>query len=141
MTNDEFQSGFFDYLVDFSHNNPDQSQFPSVTFLHKELGTSVTRLLDQLEVTRALELIDLRLRTCIKLRPSTFTKVVWQSLTYAISIDRQLSDLLADLREYVELAYWYEAAGSLATEDKSNLNKLIFPAYYKIEGKSYDDSA
>jgi len=134
MTNKEFPSELLNYLVEFRRKNPDQNQLPSLIVLGNELGTSVARLREQLEVAKALGLVEVKPRTGIKLRPYTFTNAVWQSLSYAIHSDRHYFDVFADLRKHIELAYWHEAVSVLTQEDKSKLNELLSLAFKKLRG-------
>jgi DNA-binding FadR family transcriptional regulator len=134
MLNYEFPSELFRYLVKHVKENPGSIQLPSINELSKELGISIARLREQLEVVKALGLVEIRPRTGIKIHPYSFQAAVWQSLSYAIHIDHKYFDMFADLRKHIELTFWEEAVSALTVEDKIELNGLISKAYQKLRG-------
>lgn len=131
-------SEFLEYLVAFAQNNqdaPDSTQIPSLTTISKELGISVAALREQLEVAKALGLVEVRPRTGIRLLSYTFTPAIRQSLAYAIQIDSRHFEEFADLRNQVEAAYWAKAVRSLTPEDHRMLQDLVSQAWRKLKGQ------
>jgi DNA-binding FadR family transcriptional regulator len=127
-------SEFFNYLTTHAQENPGEAQLPSLNQLSSRLNISVARLREQLEVAKALGLVEVRPRTGIKRLPYTFTQAVWQSLTYAIEIDPVLFEDFGDLRKQVELAYWREATRALTPADLADLSELVDQAVGKLRG-------
>ena len=78
-------SEFLRYLA--SRDGADNGDFPSLTDLSSELGVSVASLREQLEVARALGLVEVKPRVGIRRLPFTFLPAVRQSLGYAIALD------------------------------------------------------
>jgi DNA-binding FadR family transcriptional regulator len=107
-------------------------RIPPLTELAQELGVSVASLREQLEVARALGLVEVRPKTGIRRLPFTFRPGVEQGLAYAIAVDAQNFGLYADFRKHVEEAYWYEAVEQLQEEDRAQLRSLISSAKEKL---------
>jgi DNA-binding FadR family transcriptional regulator len=126
------QSEFMRYLA--AHPQAEES-LPPLTALSAELGVSVASLREQLEVARALGLVDVRPRTGIRRLPFTFLPAVRRSLSYAIALDQNYFEMFADLRQNVEAAYWHEAVGKLNNEDHARLKSLVERAWRKLDGR------
>ena len=125
-------SEFMRYLS--SHEEAEAQGLPALTELSRELGVSVASLREQLEVARALGLVEVKPRTGMRRLPYTFRSAVSQSLGYAIRLGRQNFDLYADLRRHLETAYWHEAVRLLTLEDHTELNRLVTRAWEKLRG-------
>lgn len=124
-------SEFLRYLA--SHEQTEQS-LPALTALSRELGVSVASLREQLEVARALGLVEVRPRTGIRRQPYNFLPAVRQSLQYALALDKGSFIAFADLRRHIETAYWHEAVALLTPEDHAALKALVARAWDKLRG-------
>jgi DNA-binding FadR family transcriptional regulator len=129
----ESLSEFLRYLAAHHH---DETSLPALTDLGRELGISVASLREQLEVARALGLVEVRPRTGIRRLPYSFLPAVRQSLGYAMSLDQNSFEAFADLRKHVEAAYWHEAVQQLTADDQSHLQSLMERAWNKLNGTS-----
>lgn len=129
----ESLSEFLRYLA--AHQQ-DETGLPALTDLGRQLGISVASLREQLEVARALGLVEVRPRTGIRRLPYSFLPAVRQSLGYAMSLDENSFETFADLRKHVEAAYWHEAVQQLTAEDQSYLQSLMERAWSKLNGAS-----
>jgi DNA-binding FadR family transcriptional regulator len=127
-------SEFMRYLA--KHDVPEAQGLPALTELSRELGVSVSSLREQLEVARALGLVDVRPRVGMRRLPYTFRPAVRQSLTYALTLDETQFQKYADLRNHIEFAYWEEAVGKLTEEDKLELKALVARAREKLNRRS-----
>ena len=125
-------SEFLQYLVAYGAGGGDPQQLPPLNQLSEELGVSLSRLREQLEVARALGLVEVRPRTGIRRLPYTFSPAVWHSLSYALELDRANFDAFSGLRDNLEAAYWYEAAALLNPDDVQYLQNLIESAWQKL---------
>ena len=135
MTNQRFESEFFDYLIASELNGENKSdRLPSLNTLSQELGVSVARLREQLEVAKALGFVEVRPRTGIRRLPYSFKPAISQSLSYAITIDPAQFLAFALLRRQVELAFWNEAVRALTPEDHQELQDLMEKALEKLNG-------
>lgn len=109
-------------------------RLPSLNDLSDQLGMSVSRVREQLEVARALGWVEVRPRTGIRRLPYSFLPAMRQSLNYAIALDRSYFEQFSDLRNQVEAAYWHKAVAMLSPEDIEELQGLIERAWYKLRG-------
>ncbi|MBV6395730.1 MAG: hypothetical protein HFACDABA_01311 [Anaerolineales bacterium] len=124
-------SEFLHYLA--SHEQTDQP-LPALATLKQELGVSVASLREQLEVARALGLVEVKPRTGIRRQPYSFFPAVRQSLQYAIALDKNNFIAFADLRRHIEAAYWHEAVQRLTADDHNALQSLVTRAWDKLRG-------
>lgn len=131
MLRDRHLSEFLQYLA--SHEQTEQS-LPALTTLSQELGVSVASLREQLEVARALGLVEVKPRTGIRRQPYNFFPAVRQSLRYALALDKNNFIAFADLRRHIETAYWHEAVRLLTPEDHAALKSLAARAWEKLRG-------
>jgi len=106
---------------------------PSLKKLSEKLGMSVSTLREELQVARALGLVDVKPRIGIKCLSYSFTPSVLISLAYAVSIDTQNFRQFSDLRNHIEASYWYQAVSNLTSDDIEGLNSIIETANKKLD--------
>jgi len=116
------------------HEEAEAQGLPALTELSRELGVSVASLREQLEVARALGLVDVRPRTGIRRLAYTFRPAVHLSLGYALTLDESQFQKYSELRNHVEDAYWDEAVRKLTEADKQELLALLERAQEKLSG-------
>lgn len=109
-----------------------ENKLPSLNELSRELGVSVASLREQLEVARALGLVEVRPRLGTRRRAYSFTPAVRQSLRYALALNDEHFRKYSELRNHVESAFWYEAVEKLTSEDKEELRALVARAWEKL---------
>lgn len=129
-------SEFMQYLSTHqgAANGDHGDRLPALADLSKQLGVSVAALREQLEVARAIGLVEVRPRTGIRRLPYSFLPAVRQSLSYAITMDWEYFMAFADLRNHIEAAYWAEAVSQLTTQDQQELQLLVQQAWEKLRG-------
>ena len=133
--NHNLDSEFFDFLVtSILEGDNDTDRIPSLSTLSKELGVSVARLREQLEVAKALGFVEVRPRTGIRRLPYSFTPAIWQSLSFVIAIEPDQFMSFAVLRRQIELAFWNQAVQSLTNQDLVILKDLMKRAFQKLNG-------
>ncbi len=123
---------FLRYLASLDLKESTGDRIPSLNDLSSELGVSVARLREQLEVARALGFVEVRPRTGIRRLPYSFLPAARQSISYAIEMDRANFDAFSDLRNHIEAAYWVEAVERLEPADLVELQRLIARAWEKL---------
>lgn len=126
-------SEFFRYLLEYT--GTEEARLPAIKQLSGELGLSISTLREQLEVAKALGLVDVRPRLGIRPRPYSFTPAVDASLCYAIEYDRSYFEDFVDLRRHLELAYFPQAVDLLKEEDLQELRRLVASAWNKLRGR------
>jgi DNA-binding FadR family transcriptional regulator len=107
---------------------------PPLADLSRELGISVAALREQLEVARALGLVEVRPRTGMKRLTYSFTPAIRQSLGYALALNNDHFEKYSELRSHIESIYWDEAVCKLTDDDKKELKTLIERAWEKLRG-------
>jgi DNA-binding FadR family transcriptional regulator len=114
-----------------------ENGLPPMTDLCQELGIGLAALREQLEVARALGLVDVRQRKGTRRKPFSFTPAVRQSLTYALALNNGHYEEFSDLRNHLEAAYWDEAVSKLTDQDKRELQELVAQARGKLQGTQW----
>lgn len=128
----EMISDFLKYLASCEQHN--QERIPPLTQLSQQLGISTASLREQLEVARALGLVEVRPRTGIRRLPYTFRPAVLTSLAYSVCIDPESFKSYSDFRQHIEAAYWYQAVSLMTPEDHAYLRELVDDAIEKLHG-------
>ncbi len=123
-------SKFIEYIAKESCSGTEK--LPSLIDLSQQLGMSVSTLREELQVARALGLVDVKPRTGIRCLPYSFTPAVSKSLAFAVSLDKKMFRQFSDLRNHIEASYWYQAVSSLSAEDIEDLNKTVASAVIKL---------
>ena len=123
-------SEFLHYLA--THEDAENG-LPTLSELSQELGVGVAALREQLEVARALGLVEVKPgRGGTRRRSFSFTPAIRQSLGYALALGDEHFQKYADLRNHVESAYWHEAIHKLTEADKLTMQGLIERAKEKL---------
>ncbi len=125
-------SEFVRYLAENGRSTAER--LPALSDLSLELSVSVASLREQLEVARALGMVEVRPKTGIRPLPYSFRPAVMQSLAYAVLLDPNYFQEYSDLRNHIEASYWHQAAGLLDAGDIANLRRLILQARQKLHG-------
>jgi DNA-binding FadR family transcriptional regulator len=125
-------SPFLSYLAGHFQ---DGERLPPLSAISQELGISQAALREQLEVARALGVVEVRPKTGIRKLPYTFTPAVLKSLRFAMAEDANNFGAFAELRNQVEAAFWFQAVERLTVEDHDALNCLIKRAEEKLNGR------
>lgn len=121
---------FLHYLLHQAYQPGDR--LPSLTELSGQIGISVGKLREQMEVVRMLGLIEASPKRGIIRTKYEFLPAVQLSLLTALEIDRHYFDAFSNLRSHLELAYWDEAVVRLTEEDKAELCALVEAAKQKL---------
>jgi len=111
-----------------------ESSLPALNGLSRDLGISLAALREQLEVARALGLVDVKPRIGTRRRPFSFAPAVRQSLMYALALNDGHFDQFAELRNHLEVGFWDEATRKLTAEDEVELKALVARAREKLNG-------
>lgn len=131
MAND-LDNDFLSYLAD--HADAPGSQLPPLTELSQELGISISKLREQMEVARALGFVDIRPRTGIQTRPYSIFPGLRISLRYGLASGMASFQEIKDLREHLETCFWKQAVLSLRQEEKTKLQSLVHKAWSMLRG-------
>ena len=130
MTTPRIDSGFLGYL--FNREVQPGDRLPPLNDISAEMGISVGKLREQLEVARMLGLIEASPRRGISCTEYDFRPAVSLSLLAAIAFNRKHFDAFSSLRVHLETAYWHEAIHALIDDDKVHLRALVATALDKL---------
>ncbi len=131
MTTNDHSPAFLEFLA--AHFQ-DGERLPSLAQISREMGISIAALREQLEVARALGLVEVRPKTGIRRLPYTFLPAVLQSLRYATGVNAENFRLFAELRTHIEASYWYQAVALLTPQDLAELMSLVQRAEARLAG-------
>jgi DNA-binding FadR family transcriptional regulator len=134
MASIDLDSDLLNYIV--RHGFEAGDRLPTITELQEadHLGVSASKVREQLEVARALGLVEVRSKTGMRLKPYTFTPAVRLSLFYALSIDPHTFEQFTILRNHVEVAFWHEACALITDDDKATMRLCVDKAREKLNG-------
>jgi len=132
MNLNELDSDFLRHLIGKGYQPGDR--VPALNELSDQMGISVGKLREQMEVARTLGLVAVRPKLGIRLEPYDFLPAVRFSLLFALATDPNLFDSFSELRKHVESAFWFEAVALLTDQDKSDLQDLMRTAWTKLSG-------
>jgi DNA-binding FadR family transcriptional regulator len=126
------ESDLLNYIVKQGFQPGDR--LPTISELQDpdNLGISVSKVREQLEVARALGLVDVRSKTGTRLKEYSFTPTVRLSLFFALATDLRYFEMFSELRTHLEVAFWHEACGLLTDADKTQLRAYIDAANSKL---------
>lgn len=134
MNLNELDSDFLRYIVSQGHQPGDRVK--ALSELSAEMGISVGKLREQMEVARTLGVVEVRPRTGIRLEPYDFLPAVRLSLLFALATDSRYFEPFGALRNHIEASFWHEAVALLTEQDKRDLQDLIRSAWAKLSGPS-----
>jgi DNA-binding FadR family transcriptional regulator len=126
----QLDSELLNYVIEQGFSAGDR--LPSLTDLSEEIGISVGKLREQLEVARMLGLVEASPRRGITRTEYSFLPPVRLSLLTALAMDRHAFDLFSGLRIHLETAYWDEAVALLTAQDFEDLRALVNSAKRKL---------
>ena len=133
MVSMKLDSNFLNYLVE-NQINPGE-KLPSLNEIGGELGISVGKLREQLEVARNLGLVSVRPRVGIHRQQFTIAPALLQSVLFGLATNEASFEQYGRLRRAVEASFWYDAVKLLTTEDKEALKTIVAKAWDKLRGQ------
>jgi DNA-binding FadR family transcriptional regulator len=134
MLRERFSPELSEFLHYLATHEEVENGLPSLKNLSLELGVSLASLREQLEVARALGLVEIKPRLGMRRRNYSFTPAVRQSLGYALTLNNEHFRKYAELRNHVESAFWHQAVCKLTESDKQELRNLVARAWEKLRG-------
>jgi DNA-binding FadR family transcriptional regulator len=126
----ELDSDLLKYLVD-NHVEPGD-RVPTLNEISAELGLSVGKLREQLELARTLGFVSVRTRKGIQREPFNFKPAVLISLLFSLGTGETSFNQFSELRQAIEKSMWHEAVTHLTNQDKQDLHKIVDQAWQKL---------
>lgn len=128
----KLDSPFLRYLIDLGACPGDR--LPALADISRELGVSIGKLREQLEVARSLGLVSVRPRLGIQREPFNFAQSLLNSVLFSQAMGESTFEQYSRLRQVVEVGFWDEAVRLLTVEDKEKLRLLVSQAWTKLRG-------
>jgi DNA-binding FadR family transcriptional regulator len=131
----DLDSDLLEYIIQAGFAPGDR--LPTINELQSDehLGISISKVREQLEVARALGLVEVKSKTGMKMRSYSFTPAVRLSLFFALAQDQRNFELFGEVRNHMEVAFWNEACARLEDEDKRVMRDCLDKAHAKLNGK------
>lgn len=125
-------SDLLNYII--KQNIQPGEKLPTINELKEsdKLGISVGKVREQLEVARAMGLVDVRSKVGMTLRPYSFAPIARLSLLYALARDPRTFDQISDLRTHIEFVFWHQACETLQPDDFDTMQVCIEMAEKKL---------
>jgi DNA-binding FadR family transcriptional regulator len=135
MADIDLDSDLLEYIVQEGFQPGDR--LPTINELQADerLGISISKVREQLEVARALGLVEVKSKTGMKMKSYSFTPAVRLSLFFALAQDQHSFELFGEVRNHIEVAFWSEACALLQDEDKQIMRDCLEKARAKLNGK------
>jgi len=129
----KLDSDFIKYLID-NHIEPGD-RLPTLSEISAELGISVGKLREQLEVARSLGLVSVKTRTGIQREAFDFAPAVLIALLFSLGTGETQFAQFSALRQAIETNMWHEAVICLTPADKAEMRYLVEEAWRKLRGQ------
>ncbi|NDJ76908.1 MAG: FadR family transcriptional regulator [Chloroflexi bacterium] len=124
------ESGIMRYIVE--HQLQPGDRLPTITQLSQELGVSVSKVREELEVVRTLGLVQVKPRTGTQVQEFEFGPTAAIAVLYALGLDRAHFHAFSELRKHLEFSFWHEAVQHLTPDDITDLRQLVACATTKL---------
>jgi DNA-binding FadR family transcriptional regulator len=130
MQLNKLDSNFLQYLV--SKQLLPGARLPTLTDISQELGISVGKLREQLEVARHLGIVSVRPRVGIVREPFDFSQAILSSVLFSLGTGEAVFSQFSQMRRAVETNMWQPAVIRLTDEDKVQLKSIVSQAWAKL---------
>lgn len=132
MQLNKLESEFLRYLIDNQVTAGDR--LPSLTDISKEMGVSVGKLREQLEVARSMGLVSVRPRLGMQREPFSFTPSVLNGVLFGLGSGDVTFTQFSQVRVALETCFWDTAVVHLTPVDKEALHNIVARAWDKLRG-------
>lgn len=132
MSQNRINSSFLRYLIDNQIMAGDS--LPTLQEISSELGISVGKLREQLEVARHLGLVSVRPRIGMQREPFDFFACVREGMLFALGSGEGSFDQFSQMRQSIEIGLWAEAVTQLTPADIDLLDDTVAQAWAKLSG-------
>ncbi len=109
-------------------------RLPTLNQIGEELGVSVGKLREQLEIARSLGLVSVRPRIGIVREPFDFSQAILAPVLFGLSSGEAQFEQFSELRRAIEINFWEKAVERLTPDDKQKLQQIVASAWDKLRG-------
>jgi DNA-binding FadR family transcriptional regulator len=137
MSHIDLDSELLEYIVKNGFQAGDR--LPTINELQEKehLGISISKVREQLEVARALGLVEVRSKTGMRMKEYSFAPAVRLSLFCALALDPHNFEFFSQLRNHIETSFWNEACTTLNEEDKAEMRTCVESARRKLNSRPH----
>jgi DNA-binding FadR family transcriptional regulator len=132
MSRQRAESEILEYIV--ANDLEPGDRLPTLSELSQELGLSVGKLREDLEVVRHMGVVSVRPRLGIRREAYDFYPVVHSSLLFGLSTGEATFKQYSQLRQSIEANMWDQAVNCLTPKDKMELEEIVLQAWDKLKG-------
>lgn len=129
----KLDSPFLKYII--AQQFAPGERFPTLNEISSELGISVGKLREQLEVARSLGLVSVRPRLGIQREAFDFNQIILNGMLFSLATGETSFEQFSQLRQTIEVGFWHKAVVLLTLEDKEKLQALLTQAWQKLRGE------
>lgn len=130
MRLDKLDSDFLRYVL--SHTTAENGRLPTLSEISQEMGVSIGKLREQLEVARSMGLVSVRPRLGIQREPFNFAPLVLQGVLFALGSGEATFQQISEVRRALEVSFWHTAVTQLTPADKEELREIVALAWQKL---------
>lgn len=130
MPYDDLNSQLLTYIVE--HELEPGERLPALTELSEEMGVSVGKLREELELARGLGIVSVRPRLGTRREPFSFYPAVSISLMFGMATGEATFEQFSALRQTIESNMWHQAITCLTPADINHLETLVYQAKNKL---------
>jgi DNA-binding FadR family transcriptional regulator len=127
---DKLDSAFLNYMVE--RDVLPGERLPTLAEMSEDIGMSVGKLREQLEVARTLGLVSVRPRVGTQREPFDFLPAVRNSAFFGLATGEASFSQFSQLRRVLETGLWDEAVVRLTEADKERLREIVAQAWQKL---------
>jgi DNA-binding FadR family transcriptional regulator len=128
----KLDSEFLNYIL--AQDVEPGQRLPTLSEMSREIGISVGKLREQLEVARSFGLVSVQPRLGTRREAFNFLPAVRESAKFALASGEATFRQLSEVRRALETALWPDAVARLTAADKEELLRIVDQASAKLEG-------
>lgn len=129
----EIKPEFLNYIIE--QKIAPGTRLPTLAEMSDEIGISVGKLREQLEVARSRGLVSVKPRVGTQREPFDFHPVTRDSVLFGLASGEAEFEHFSELRQAIETGLWMPAVTRLTVQDRDDLRELIARAWEKLYGK------
>lgn len=129
----ELDSPFLKYII--AKQFTPGTRLPTLNEISTELGVSVGKLREQLEIARSMGLVSVRPRLGIQREAFDFSQIVLNGMLFGLATGETNFKQISQLRQVIEIGFWQQAVVLLTQADKEQLQAYIAQAWLKLRGE------
>lgn len=132
MLLNKLDSDFLKYLITKQVSPGDR--LPPLNDMSQEMGISVGKLREQLELARRMGMVSVRPRVGIVRETYDFCPAVLLGVMFGLGSGEASFAQFSQVRVALELAFWDTAVAQLTPQDKDELRHVVSQAWRKLRG-------